>query len=803
MSSGSTVASNQRPIPLRKRADLVVAKIDYLGVGYQVIKDPVALKYHRLQIEQYRILELLDGVRSLEAVREQLKFEFPTLQITLSDIQQLITDLHKKGLVVSNRVGQGAAVVRERQKTRKEKIKQTFMSLLSLRLPGWDPERTLQAMLPFVRWMFHPFVASICMIFVVSSWLVLGANLEDFRGKLPEFQSFFGWPNLMYLWVTLGLAKIIHEFGHGLSCVYYGSECHEMGVMLLVFSPCLYCDVTDSWMMPNKWHRIIIGAAGMYIEIILSGVAIYIWWLTDAGMLHYLALNTFFVTTITTVIFNLNPLMRFDGYYMMSDFLEIPNLRQKSEKLLKEAFSWYCLGIESKPDPFMPETGRAWFVTYAIAAWLYRWVILVSISMFLYTVLKPYDLQSIGISVMIFSMAGIVFSMFRSIYQIVATPRMEPMSKTKIAISSLLFSGVLYVAFTTPIPWYHEAPCLLEPQNVVMVPAPVNGAVMSPDEYRAQYDELLKFQEAARVTAVKKTVPGKPNELMIDPSKLDLLKGMPTPEEYTRIRRNGETLTSGDVIVVLESPDDVRRHDELLQHVRNWVFRTEDIREYNRIEDANGEGLAMADALELEQQIKKTVRLNLQRVVRATSSGTLIAAKRVPEPPRNEVDKMKLGRWTGTPLDPENAGCLMEAGQEIVSIAPSEKLHAVMYIDQGDRDDLLDQMPLEIKFDHLADITFLTRVHLISPKGEVMAPESLTTRFHGPLATKANQQGQEQLASTAYRAIAELHFAEGKNQQEAYLLMPGMRGNGRFLISDRTAAQWLWRYVCETFRFRV
>jgi putative peptide zinc metalloprotease protein len=89
-------------------------------------------------------------------------------------------------------------------------------------------------------------------------------------------------------------------------------------------------------------------------------------------MLHHLSLNIFFVTTITTVIFNANPLMRFDGYYMMSDFLEIPNLRQKSEKLLREAFSWYCLGIESRPDPFMPETGRAWFVTYAIAAWWYR-----------------------------------------------------------------------------------------------------------------------------------------------------------------------------------------------------------------------------------------------------------------------------------------------------------------------------------------------------------------------------------------------------------------------------------------------
>ena len=153
--AGNMVASNQRPIPLRKRADLVVAKIDYLGVGYQVIKDPVALKYHRLQMEQYRILEFLDGKRSLENVRDDLKSEFPTLQITLSDIQQLITDLHKKGLVVSDRPGQGASVVRERQKTRKEKIKQTLMSLLSLRLPGWDPEITLHRMHPFVVILGH------------------------------------------------------------------------------------------------------------------------------------------------------------------------------------------------------------------------------------------------------------------------------------------------------------------------------------------------------------------------------------------------------------------------------------------------------------------------------------------------------------------------------------------------------------------------------------------------------------------------------------------------------------------------
>lgn len=803
MSTGSMVASNQRPIPLRKRADLVVARIDYLGVGYQVVKDPVALKYHRLQVEQYRILELLNGERSLEAVRDELKREFPTLQITLSDIQQLITDLHRKGLVISNRPGQGASVARERQKTRKEKIRQTLMSLLSLRLPGWDPERTLHSMLPMCRWLFHPTTVTLCLLFVVSSWLVLGANIDEFRSRLPEFQSFFGWPNLIYLWVTLGLAKVIHEFGHGLSCVHYGGECHEMGVMLLVFSPCLYCDVTDSWMMKNKWHRIIIGAAGMYIEVILSAVAIYVWWLTKPGLLHHLALNIFFVTTITTVIFNANPLMRFDGYYMMSDFLEIPNLRQKSEKLLREAFSWYCLGIESRPDPFMPETGRVWFVTYAIAAWCYRWVVLFSISLFLYTVLKPYDLQSIGVTVLTFSMSGILFALFRSIWQIVSAPRMEPMSKPKIAVSLSVLGIVLWMVATVHIPWYHEAPCVLEPRGVVAIPAPLAGRVVLPSEYSEWYQTLAKFEQEARSSLVAISEPGQSGRLIVDPQQLQLLQGMPTAEDYARLPANGSPVEKGQVIAVMENPDDLRRQDDLRKRVAELVFRTGEYDSYMSSGDIGPASDTLAEAIELQKVIRELVKLGVQRVIRAPVSGTLVAAKRIPEQPRNNLEEMKLATWHGTPLDPGNAGCSLEPGQEVVSIAPSEKLQAVLYIDQTDREELPETMDIEIKLDHLPDTTWLTKVTQVSLKGEVVAPESLTTRFGGSLATKPGQGGQEQLASTYYRAIAELHFDHPLSQPDAVLMRPGMRGHARFMVSDRTLFEWGKLYFYETFRFRL
>lgn len=814
--SQEMLASNQRPIPLKRRADLHIAEIDYLGVGYQVIKDPVGLKYHRLQKEQFRILDLLDGTRSLEQVRDDLKEDFPTLQVTLTDIQQLITDLHKKGLVVSERAGQGAAVVRGRRKERNQKIKQTLMSLLYLRLPGWDPESTLRFMYPYLKWVFWKPVVWACVLFCCSAWLMLGAQFEEFQSRLPEFQSFFGWPNLIYLWATLGIAKIIHEFGHGLSCHHYGGECHEMGVMLLVFSPCLYCDVTDSWMMKNKWHRIIIGAAGMYIEVIISAIAIYVWWFTKPGMLHYLALNTFFVTTITTVIFNANPLMRFDGYYMMSDFLEIPNLRAKSDKMLRESFSWYCLGIESRPDPFMPETGKGWFVTYAIAAWCYRWVILISISTFLYTVLKPYDLQSLGITLAIFSMAGIFFAMFKSIYQIVATPRVEPMSKLKIFLSLLVAGTVVYLIASIPVPWYHFAPFTMEPKDVVRVTSgPTGGRILPPDDYRQLYESIAADQHAAFHDGDLEII-WEDVEAVLEQNKFDLLEAMPSPAQYSRIPQYGERVEEGDILAVLEDQQALQLRDEIAELLLEWnsqihvgffydaqdnlsTGRDKKIRSDKSFEIAE----ASKKLIQLRAQMDQKMELLKSRILFSPASGTLIATDRVPEPKRDDINRTKLERWHGTPFDGKNLGCFVEPGMELLKIAPNDELQAVLYIDQSDREDLSDGMPVELKLDHLPHISYTAPVTLFSRRGEKIAPEALTTKYGGALGTRPDDKGQETLSSTAYRAIVEMYFVHPESKNDAALIEPGMRGTARFLIDDRTVWEWTVRYVYETFRFKL
>ncbi len=224
---------------------------------------------------------------------------------------------------------------------------------------------------------------------VVSQW-------DLFYGKLPEFQSFFNWWTIFSFWISLAIVKIIHEFGHGLTAKHYGGEVHEMGMLFLVLTPALYCDVTDSWLLPNKWHRIWISAAGIYVELFLASIATFVWFYSEPGLLNSLSMATMFICSINTVLFNANPLLRYDGYYVMADWLEIPNLRIKSTQFFAYLIQEKVLGLEIPVQSYLPKSRRYLFVTYAIASYLYRWVVTFSIIYFLSQVLKPYKLQMIS-----------------------------------------------------------------------------------------------------------------------------------------------------------------------------------------------------------------------------------------------------------------------------------------------------------------------------------------------------------------------------------------------------------------------
>src|SRR5436305_799754 len=184
-------------------------------------------------------------------------------------------------------------------------------------------------------------------------------------------QEFFALSTVLYMWISLGIVKVIHEFGHGLSCKAFGGECHEMGFLFMCLSPALYCNVTDAWTLADKWKRIIISFAGIYVELIIAAAATFVWWYTPAyPVANNIALALMVLCSVSTVVFNANPLMRFDGYYIAADWLEIPNLREKSNRYLNNLFLDKCLGIEVPPEPYMAPSRKWLFVIYAIGSWV-------------------------------------------------------------------------------------------------------------------------------------------------------------------------------------------------------------------------------------------------------------------------------------------------------------------------------------------------------------------------------------------------------------------------------------------------
>lgn len=732
-------AVGDRELPLRTRPDLRIERIGYQGTGYWIVKDPVALRYYRLTREQHQVLDSMREPNTLEKIHEDLQRENPSIPVKLSDVQNLLADLHEKNLLYTTRLGQGRPLLDLHKKNTRKEILQTMQNFLFLKLPGWDPEWTLYAIYPFFKWMYSTWAVMMVVTLATAALLLVGVQFEEFQSKLPEFQQFFGWPNLLYMYLVIAGAKVIHEFGHGLTCKHFGGECHKIGMMLLVFSPTLYCDVSDSWMMKNKWHRIWIGGAGAYIEVFLSSLAVFGWWFSQPGMFNYLCLNLFFVTTVSTVIFNLNPLIRFDGYYMLSDYLEIPNLKQKADKALMKAFAWYCLGIHMPDDPFAPDRNRHWFILYAVASWIYKWVLVLSIALFLYTWMKPYGLQNLAVSLTAMSLGTMIYGLGKSLYQILSMQRNEPMSKLKIAFSTLVFAGLIACLMMIPVPWWIHSSFTLEPYQVQHVYS------ISPGELQE-----VKVQPGTEVEA---------GDVLV------LLKNEELDDQQRKIQTELETSQAmRKTAVALNDPDELRMSDERISSLTDQL---------NQIND----------------QIQHLT-------IRAPISGKVIAAESKPEPRLSPTAKPELRTWYGTIFEERNLQAYLEPATHVLSIAPSKEMQAVLLVSQDDRNELDLGTPVKLRCYHLPDLIFEGSITSIADRQSDFAPRQLSNKSGGDLATVTDNEGREQLTELAYQATVKLN-------EQTDLMRTGLSGRAMFIVDKRSVGGWIWRYLRQTFHFRL
>lgn len=399
MMTGSTLptgSSSERPVRMRLRADLKMHRQKYNGQTYWVVKDPVAMRYFRFKPIEFEIVRRLDGSTSLADLKEAIRIHSPDVEVTMHEILQLLGELHRKGLTVADAPGQGEILWQRNSDAQKSRFKQQLTNPFYIRLPAFDPQRFLNAVYPMLRFVFSPLAlgASLCMM--GAALVLVLSRLEEFQSRTSELSELLAAENWGLIIVAIAGTKFLHEFGHALTARHFRCECHTMGVMLLCFTPTIYTDVTDSWLLKNKWHRMAISAAGIYVELMIAAAATFVWWFTKDRTTHNLAQILMISCTIQTILANGNPLMRFDGYFVLMDWMEIPNLRDNARRLLLNCMAQIGLGIEPPYTPFIPLGRRVIFIVYALLANIYGWFVFYLILKFFLSSDLPREVRWIG-----------------------------------------------------------------------------------------------------------------------------------------------------------------------------------------------------------------------------------------------------------------------------------------------------------------------------------------------------------------------------------------------------------------------
>jgi putative peptide zinc metalloprotease protein len=356
----------------RRRADLRFVEQVYRGEQSFIVKDPGTQKYFRFRPVETLVLQSFDG-RTLGEVSAALAED--GLALTVGALEAFARKLAGMGLLERSLAERSTLELERLRADRLRRRRRRLFrgELLRMRFSIGDPDALLNRTLPALRWCFTPaFLAASVALFAIY-FLVLAAQWPAFTAALKSVYtpSALTFGTIAVVWLTAVVVIGIHELGHAYTCKYFGGEVHEMGFMFVYFEPAFYCNVNDAWTFPELRARLWVTAAGSWIQFVVASLAAIVWWLAVPGtLISEFALAAMVIGGVTTILTNMNPLIPLDGYFALSDWLEIPNLRQRALGYLSWAVKRHVLRLDV-PEPPATDRERRVFLLYAGLATCY------------------------------------------------------------------------------------------------------------------------------------------------------------------------------------------------------------------------------------------------------------------------------------------------------------------------------------------------------------------------------------------------------------------------------------------------
>jgi putative peptide zinc metalloprotease protein len=437
--------ANLRP---RLRSHAHICRHIYRGRDWYILQNSLSGRYHRLSPEAYYVVGLMNGQSTMQAVWQAACAHLGDDMPTQDEIVGLMARLHQADLLQAQIPPDIADLYFRYGRERSKKILTVLLSPMSVRFPLFDPDKLLSWCKPLAGAVFSWFGAAVWLALVTSAvfltlthWQELTQNISD-RVLAAE--------NLLLLWFVYPLVKVIHEFGHGCAVKRWDGEVHETGIMLLVLMPIPYIDASSSLAFPNKWRRIAVSGAGILVELFLAAVAILVWVNVEPGLVRSIAFNVALIAGVSTLLFNGNPLLRFDGYYVLGDLLEIPNLGSRSNRYIGYLLKRYLVKIPDQQSPATSAGEAFWLAWYGPVSFVYR--VIVSIRIAFFVAAKFFF---IGVCLAIWGLySSFAAPIFRIARQVFSDPALCNYKGRIAALAATFLAIIVVVVLLVPLPFF-------------------------------------------------------------------------------------------------------------------------------------------------------------------------------------------------------------------------------------------------------------------------------------------------------------------------------------------------------------
>ena len=434
-----------------------------------ILEDPVANKYFRISPYEMALLKVLDGKLSLEDAVQKARLH--GRHFTPEHATRLVEQFSRAGLLLGTPYSSSRSQTQMINSMRQEARARSALKLFYLYVPLINPDRFLEKTLWLWRLIVNRFTGILFLLFVPGALYLLIAAIPRIS---DQFLYFFNFENLFVLWIAIAIVKLVHEFSHAYTAKSLGLRVPEMGLAFLMFFPCLYCNTTAAWELADRNQRMAISLAGIFAEIVIALFSLYIWHLSEPGLLNSVAFFLAAISVASSLFFNGNPLLKFDGYFALIDLLRLPNLQSKSFGQMRYLFLNGVLGIESvrRPSATLPE--RWIFTTYGFASLTYRFFLYTAIVAGVYL---RFD-KTIGVM-----LGALAFTLLvvRPIVRSATTLHKQRAHMDFRPKGVLVFVAIVAaIVFLVTVPWSSKSvyPCYLKPSKVQQIVIPAEAPVV-------------------------------------------------------------------------------------------------------------------------------------------------------------------------------------------------------------------------------------------------------------------------------------------------------------------------------------